>query len=308
MQARIIKMLKSANSFLSGKEMGTNLGLSEEKIQDHIHGLEKLGYEIIQIPEGYRLMNTPDVLYPWEFAARESCIHYYDEVDSTMNIARIKARDKCPHFTVIIADRQKKGRGRLKRTWVSKTGGLYFTVVLRPDTTVSRAHLFNFGASLSLAKMLRRHYRLDARVKWPNDVYVGDKKISGLLSEMETENDHLAFVNIGIGINVNNNPTTEEPNATSLKILLGKAVPRKTVLLFFLDEFETMLDTHCSNAGDIIAQWKQFTMTIGKNVRIVTGRETAEGKAIDVDETGALILEAEDGSLKKIIYGDCFVI
>ncbi|MBW1984315.1 MAG: biotin--[acetyl-CoA-carboxylase] ligase, partial [Deltaproteobacteria bacterium] len=159
--------------------------------------------------------------------------------------------------------------------------------------------------SLSLAKILQNYFSLNAKVKWPNDVLVDDKKISGLLSEMEADDNGIYFVNIGIGINVNNDPALEEPNATSLKKLLGKDVLRKTILSLFLDEFENSLNL--SNVNKIMSQWKKYTMTLGKEVRIVTSRETTEGTAIDVDESGALILKLEDGSLKKIIYGDCFV-
>ena len=112
-------------------------------------------------------------------------------------------------------------------------------------------------------------------------------------------------VNIGIGINVNNDPAKEEPNATSLKNLLGKEILRKHVLSLFLDEFENAL--HMNDIKDIMAQWKKYTMTIGKEVRVVTSRETTVGTAIDVDETGALIVKLKDGTNKKIIYGDCFV-
>jgi BirA family biotin operon repressor/biotin-[acetyl-CoA-carboxylase] ligase len=248
---------------------------------------------------------TSDTLFPREFKKRESKIHYFPEVDSTMEIARNMAKDQCPHFTVIIADRQTKGRGRLKRTWISEEGGLYFTIILKPDLPISQVHILNFGASLSLAKILQDHFALNAKVKWPNDVLVDGKKISGLLSEMEANEDGLAFVNIGIGINVNNNPTIEEPNATSIKKLLGENSLRKTILSLFLDEFESLL-IH-SSADKIMNQWKKYTMTLGREVQIVTSRETVQGTAMDVDENGALILKLKDGKIKKIIYGDCFV-
>ena len=169
----------------------------------------------------------------------------------------------------------------------------------------SLGYMINFCASLSLAKILQDHFFLNARVKWPNDIMVDDKKISGLLSEMETDEDRVSFINIGIGINVNNDPAADEPNATSLKKILGKAILRKTILSLFLEEFESSLTT--SSVKTIMSQWKKYTMTLGRKVRIVTSRETSEGTAIDVDESGALILKLADGTVKQIIYGDCFV-
>jgi len=305
MKADIIKKLKSENKALNDEKLSEDLGIFDTTIQQHIRELQDLGYHISETDKGYHLTNEPDVLFPWEFEKRESHIHYFSEVNSTMDVARNMAKDDCPHFTVIIAESQTKGRGRLKRKWISEEGGLYFTIVLRPDMPITLVHMVNFCASLSLAKILQNHFSLNAKVKWPNDVLVDDKKISGLLSEMEADDNGIYFVNIGIGINVNNDPALEEPNATSLKKLLGKDVLRKTILSLFLDEFENSLNL--SNVNKIMIQWKKYTMTLGKEVRIVTSRETTEGTAIDVDESGALILKLEDGSLKKIIYGDCFV-
>ncbi|MBW2180493.1 MAG: biotin--[acetyl-CoA-carboxylase] ligase [Deltaproteobacteria bacterium] len=290
---------------MNDEKLSEDLGIFDTTIQQHIRELQDLGYHISETDKGYHLTNEPDVLFPWEFEKRESHIHYFSEVNSTMDVARNMAKDDCPHFTVIIAESQTKGRGRLKRKWISEEGGLYFTIVLRPDMPITLVHMVNFCASLSLAKILQNHFSLNAKVKWPNDVLVDDKKISGLLSEMEADDNGIYFVNIGIGINVNNDPALEEPNATSLKKLLGKDVLRKTILSLFLDEFENSLNL--SNVNKIMIQWKKYTMTLGKEVRIVTSRETTEGTAIDVDESGALILKLEDGSLKKIIYGDCFV-
>ncbi|MBW1812597.1 MAG: biotin--[acetyl-CoA-carboxylase] ligase [Deltaproteobacteria bacterium] len=290
---------------MNDEKLSEDLGIFDTTIQQHIRELQDLGYHISETDKGYHLTNEPDVLFPWEFEKRESHIHYFSEVNSTMDVARNMAKDDCPHFTVIIAESQTKGRGRLKRKWISEEGGLYFTIVLRPDVPITLVHMVNFCASLSLAKILQNHFSLNAKVKWPNDVLVDDKKISGLLSEMEADDNGIYFVNIGIGINVNNDPALEEPNATSLKKLLGKDVLRKTILSLFLDEFENSLNL--SNVNKIMSQWKKYTMTLGKEVRIVTSRETTEGTAIDVDESGALILKLEDGSLKKIIYGDCFV-
>jgi BirA family biotin operon repressor/biotin-[acetyl-CoA-carboxylase] ligase len=245
-----------------------------------------------------------DTLFPENFPGREEKIRYFEEVSSTMDIARDLARNGCPHFTVVIADHQVKGRGRLKRAWISSQGGLYFTLILRPRLTPLQSYKINFLASLVLAKVLKQNYNINAGVKWPNDVLVEGKKISGILSEMETQGDRIEFINVGIGVNVNNDPANVEPKATSVQSILNRNVSRKDLLSDFLDEFEARLMTLA--ADDVVSQWKQHTVTLNQKVRIVTLHEVSEGIAVDVDQNGALLLSLSDGSIKTILYGDCF--
>ena len=245
-----------------------------------------------------------DSLFPEDFPERASKIHYFPVADSTMDIARDMANKGCPNFTVVIAGTQEKGRGRLKRVWLSSQGGLYFTIVLRPEIPAVLGPRINFFVSLTLAETLRKMFGINALVKWPNDILVEGKKISGMLSEMKTKDDMVLFVNIGIGINVNNDPKPKEQRADSLKGLLGEKVSRNRILAKFLDELERSFNN--IDYDKIIVEWKKFSATIGRHVKIVTSRETTEGLAVDVDEDGALVLKLCDGSIKKIVYGDCF--
>jgi BirA family transcriptional regulator, biotin operon repressor / biotin---[acetyl-CoA-carboxylase] ligase len=304
MKGRILEILRNNVGTVSGEILSQKLGTSRVSIWKHIHKLKELGYDISSTPKGYQLTETTDTLFPWEFAGREENIHHFSEVSSTMDIARDLARKGCPGFTTVIAEKQLKGRGRLKRTWFSSTGGLYFTMVLRPKIPSVISARVNFAASLVLAKTLRRLFHIDARVKWPNDILVEERKLVGMLSEMEAEADILSFINIGLGINVNNDPTLEEPNAVSLKEIIGKNVSRKNILVSFLDEFEALITDN--NLENIIPEWKKYTITLNRKVKIVTTNDISEGIARDVDENGALILELNDGSMKKVLYGDCF--
>jgi BirA family biotin operon repressor/biotin-[acetyl-CoA-carboxylase] ligase len=163
----------------------------------------------------------------------------------------------------------------------------------------------NFLASMTLARLLRDGYGVAAGVKWPNDILVQGRKLCGLLSEMEAEGERVAFINIGIGLNVNNDTAGVEPPATSLKALLGREVSRREFLARFLDEFEAGIAAGAWDA--VIPAWKAYSVTLNKPVRIVTLKEELRGIAVDVDENGALILRESDGSLKHIIYGDCFL-
>jgi BirA family biotin operon repressor/biotin-[acetyl-CoA-carboxylase] ligase len=303
-KGQILNILKTEAGVVSGEMLSARLGISRVSVWKHIKKLQDVGYNIKATPKGYLFISAPDALYPWEFGEKERNIHYFDEVDSTMDIARELAKKQCPHFTVVIAGRQKKGRGRLKRTWLSSEGGLYFTVVVRPKIPPVLSPRVNFAASMSLVQTLRNMFNINAMVKWPNDVLVEGKKISGMLSEMEAEMDRVGFFSIGLGINVNNDPTPYEPMATSLKKILGKEVSRIEVLKSFLDHFEDAIKD--TDFDHVVSEWKKYTETLNRHVRIVTTHDVSEGLAVDVDDDGALILKLPDGTLKRIIYGDCF--
>ncbi|MDF1593238.1 MAG: biotin--[acetyl-CoA-carboxylase] ligase [Desulfobacterales bacterium] len=305
MKRQILKALRRDNGIVSGEALSRTLGVSRVSVWKHIRKLQECGYPIVSTAKGYCLNGSFDALFPWEFSGREAHVHYFPEATSTMEIAKEMARKGSPHFTIVIAGRQQQGRGRLKRVWLSADGGLYFTMVLRPGVPTALAPRINFLASLVLAQTLRRLYSIDAKVKWPNDILVDGKKISGMLSEMEADSDTATFINIGIGVNVNNDPSNREPGAISLKKIHGKAFSRKALLTDFLDVFETRLESLSLDA--VIPEWKRHTLTLGRSVKIVTTRETVEGVAEDVDDNGALLLRLPDGSLKKIVSGDCYL-
>jgi BirA family biotin operon repressor/biotin-[acetyl-CoA-carboxylase] ligase len=304
LKAKILSELRNRNETVSGEYLSATSGISRVSIWKHIHKLQELGYKIDSTPNGYRLADSPDTPFPWEFPEREDRIHYFPEVSSTMDIARDLARKNCPEFSVVVAGRQTAGRGRLNRQWLSDDGGLYFTVVLRPDIAVPISSRVNFLASLTMARVLRQRFQIEAAVKWPNDILVKERKLSGMLSELEAEADQVFFINIGMGINVNNDPGEIEPAGISLKALLGRDVSRIELLAGFLDEFEKRLAG--TDFENVVSEWKKYTITLQRRVKIVTRQETCEGLALDVDENGALIVELDDGTLKQIIYGDCF--
>jgi BirA family biotin operon repressor/biotin-[acetyl-CoA-carboxylase] ligase len=304
MKAKILKLLRAQKDVVSGEVLSSALGISRVSIWKHIQKLRQVGYQIQTGPKGYQLEHSPDIPFAWEFSGRESKIHYFDEVTSTMQIAKDLAHKGCPDFTVVIAGHQKKGRGRLNRIWISDVGGLYFTLVLRPRIPVALSSRVSFLASMTLAHVLRKLGGLNAKLKWPNDILVDERKVSGMLTEMEAEADQVNFINIGIGINVNNEPVRSELQAASLKELLGRPVSRRDLLDQFLNEFEARMRQ--ADFDRVVSEWKKYTITLNRHVRIVTTQETSEGLAVDVDESGALILKTADGSLKKILYGDCF--
>ena len=303
-KGQLLKELRSQREIISGEQLSATLGISRVSVWKHIHKLQELGYHIMSTPNGYRLIDSPDIPFPWEFSDHDYNILYYPEVSSTMDTAKELARKDCPDFTVVVAGRQTRGRGRLKRQWLSDDGGLYFTMVLRPDIPVLLSSRVNFLASLTLARVLRELFQIDAAVKWPNDILVDGHKISGMLSELEAETDRVLFISIGMGINVNNDPSGVEPGASSLKKITGREISKKILLARFLAEFEERLKR--AEFENVISEWKKYTVTLNRQVKIVTHKEVSEGLAVDVEQDGALVLELADGTRKKIVYGDCF--
>ena len=301
---QLLKILRENRDFVSGEALSKHLGVSRVAIWKHIQKLQACGYDIHSSPKGYRLIQSPDTPFPWELHERESRIHFFDTASSTMDIARELARKGCPDFTVVIAETQTRGRGRMDRNWISPEGGLYFTLVLRPHIPPVMSPLVNFGTAFVLARTLQEFCGVDARVKWPNDILIHGRKVSGMLSEMEAAGDQVSFVNIGIGINMNNDLPPDLPSATSIKNISGKTCSRKEFLSEFLDRLENRI--HQPDLTTVIEDWKTCSATLGQQVRIVSHQGVTEGKALDVDPNGALVVRTADGDLKKIYYGDCF--
>jgi len=300
----ISRILKEAEGPVSGEAISERLGISRVAVWKHVQKMQQLGYPVEATSRGYRLARIPDSIHPWEFAEREDRIHYYPVIDSTMNAARHLARGGCPDVTVVLAERQERGRGRLNRTWISADGGLYFTVVLRRRLPAALSYRINFAASLELALFLIEDYRLDAAVKWPNDVRIAGRKVAGILSEMETEADMITYVNLGIGLNVNNPLPPDVAAVTSVQSAFGAAVSRRRLLSGFLDRLETRMET--IDRVNPVTGWKQLTDTLNRPVKIVTVKDTVEGIAVDVDQGGALMVRQPDGTTRSVVYGDCF--
>jgi BirA family transcriptional regulator, biotin operon repressor / biotin---[acetyl-CoA-carboxylase] ligase len=302
----ILKLLYQVKGeIISGVKLSKVLNISRVAVWKHIKALKESGFNIESRPKGYVLLNHEDLLLPFCFKKKfQKEIFHFQELESTMDKAKSLAKNKAPHLSVVIAENQTTGRGRLNRKWFSSKGGLWFTLILKPKTPPQLSYIYNFAASLSLSRSLRQLFGVDVSVKWPNDILLNGKKLVGLLSEMETRGDMVEYLNIGIGINVNNQPQKNEPKAISLKDVLHRNLSRRLILETFLGNFKNQIQT--IDCPGIIALWKKQTSTIGSHVRIETLTDAYEGLAVDVDEAGALIIKDNKGKIKKIIYGDCF--
>ncbi len=303
MKRRILNALQQCGGYLSGETLSQRLDVSRVSVWKHIRSLKKDGYVIKASPRGYRLVSSPDLLVPYEFPDLEQRIHYFPETGSTMDVARELAKKGAQEGTLVIAEVQTRGRGRLSRQWLSPKGGIYFTIILRPRMNPAYAPRINLMAAIAVATTIRKLFGLKAELKWPNDVLIAGKKVCGILAEMDAEMDIVNFVNVGIGINANNSAAHFEKTATSLKEVLGREISRKEFVGALITEIERRQPS-LMTAG-LLKEWKRLSVTLKKEVTVMNLDEEVVGHAIDIDTTGGLILKCKDGFLRTVLVGDC---
>jgi len=300
---QILKALRDYGDYISGEILSEQLGISRVSIWKHVRSLKEDGYVIEASARGYRLVSSPDLMLPYEFPGLEERIHYFPEIGSTMDVAIKLARKGAREGTIVIAEAQAHGRGRLSREWLSPKGGIYFTLILRPRINPAYAPRINLMASVAVAVTIKKLFGLNAELKWPNDVLIEGRKVCGILAEMDAEMDVVNFVNVGIGINANTSVLQFAKTATSLKDVLGREISRKEFLSVLFREIEQQQALLME--ADLIKEWKELSGTLNKYVMILSPGEVIVGRAIDIDATGALIVKERNGSLKKALAGDC---
>ena len=300
---------------ISGEELGRTIGISRTAVWKHINELKSEGYVIDSVPSrGYHFVSAPDALLPEEIRAGLKTqvmgrdIAYQKETPSTQEIAKALASQGVADGTIVVAETQSGGRGRVGRQWSSPEGGIYFSIVLRPDMKPSEALRLPLVAGVAVVQAIKRNTKLDPKLKWPNDIMLHSKKVGGILTEMSAETDRLDWVIVGIGLNVNTShksfPKGVEGIATSLMEAGGKSISRVKLLQDILVEFESLYGELVKSGFEPIrAKWKALSNTIGANVVVSMPTEKVIGTAVDIDSDGALILKKEDGSLEKIIAG-----
>ena len=227
----------------------------------------------------------------------------FDKLESTSKLARELAEDGEPEGTVVIAELQTAGTGRLGRRWESPKGGLWFSILLRPPVPASEAPKLTILAGVAVAAALREHYRLDVHLKWPNDVQFEGRKLGGTLSEARMGGEgEVRYVITGIGLNVDF-PMSEfseglQKTATSLLEALGKKLDAAAVMRAVLAEFEGRYAAFCGGDGrTVIEEWKQLASTLGNKVKVETAGGTVSGVAEDVDISGALVVRTAKGTV-----------
>jgi BirA family biotin operon repressor/biotin-[acetyl-CoA-carboxylase] ligase len=320
---KMLEVLREGKgSHISGEEMCKRAGISRAAIWKRIEKLREEGYDIEATPHlGYRLIGVPDSLIPgevkWKLGTKVlgGEIISYKKVDSTNDIAYELAEKKMKEGTVIIAEEQAQGKGRHGREWVSPPkGGIYMSCILRPEMEPSEIPKITLLAAVAVAKAIRAVTGLPASIKWPNDILIDGKKVCGILTEMKAEQDRVAFIILGIGVNVNTPSKTLPKTATSLKAELhniGKdaAISRIELARNILESVEKYYDILKDNgASSIIEEWKKLSGMLGSKVKVILPKRQFEGKAHTIDRDGALIVRLASGVLERVSSGDVVMI
>jgi len=230
-------------------------------------------------------------------------VMYYHRLASTMDVAKREARRGVAEGTVVIADEQTASRGRMRRVWLSPQGSVSLSIVLYPDIVFLPSLIML--ASLAVVYSIEAVTGLKAQIKWPNDVLVAGRKVSGILIENEVQGNTVGYTIIGIGINVNlrvSDFPDIPPTATSLSEQLGNEVSRLDIIQSLLFEVERLYLNH--QVGAIYEQWRDRLVTLGESIRVKSGKAIYVGIAESVAQDGSLLLRLTDGSLTRIVGGD----
>lgn len=322
MRQRILEMLMDANGiFVSGEKMSGRLGISRAAVWKHIKALESECYEIESVSGlGYKLSAIPDILdsktifYGLKTQIFGHRLEIYETIDSTNSRAKILALGGAQEGTIVIADTQTAGRGRMDRIWISPAKkGLWLSIILKPPISPERAPELTVLAAIAAAKAFEDFAGLNATIKWPNDIVINGKKLCGILAEIQAEPDVVRSVVMGIGINVNMQkddfPAELQDSATSILIEQGKVMSRRELLLVLLQNLESVYYEYLKNDGldNLLEYYKSRSATLGKKVEVIERKSSFEGYALDIDKDGALLVRTGDGSLRKILSADVSV-
>jgi BirA family biotin operon repressor/biotin-[acetyl-CoA-carboxylase] ligase len=316
----VLTALRNAGeNWMSGQVLSNQLGVSRTAIWKQIEALRAAGYTLeAKTRHGYRLVASPDSVTPDEVLSGLTTerfgqhIVYRESVGSTNDLAKELARAGAVEGTLVLADEQTAGKGRLGRVWTTPKGGaLAMSLILRPDLPPHLAPRLTLVAAVAVAHALHEVTGVAVGIKWPNDLQVEGRKLCGILTEMEAEMERVAFVVLGIGLNVNLplDAMDEEVrrSATSLLAVTGACVSRAPLVRAILTHFEQAYDLLLHGRFDeVLAMWRTLSVTLGQSVRVisVTGQPTFDGVAESVDEEGGLLVRLANGHLHRVIAGE----
>jgi BirA family biotin operon repressor/biotin-[acetyl-CoA-carboxylase] ligase len=311
---KLIELLaNNQDDYISGQVLSDKLKISRSGIWKHMKELEKDGYTIEgKSKKGYRILSYPDKLsentLQWGLNSKwigKRIIHKHS-TPSTQIIAHQAASEGASHGTVIIADEQTEGKGRMDRHWHSDKGnGIWLSIIVRPEILPYQAPQLTLLTATVLADVLRKFASVTSLIKWPNDILINNRKTAGILTEMQAEQDRIQYVVIGIGINVNQEesdmPKDIAHRATSLKIETNQHWQLRELVQHILITFENTYDSYMKNGfPEIKDKWESFGFKIGENISIKTMRNEWDATFIGIAADGALLTKSADGTIKKL--------
>lgn len=315
---RILEIFRSRDGgVVSGEELSQVLNVSRTAVWKHIKSLQNVGYRIAAVPSlGYRLVATPDIFVPAEIAAglhtqrigRE--IICYTEIDSTNTISYKLAEEGAADGTVVLADHQRAGKGRLGRSWESPAGvNLYCSVILRPAIVPMVAYQLTFLSAVAVARAVAGSTTLVPQIKWPNDILINGRKVAGLLNEMSAETEKVHFIVLGIGVNLNMGrelfPADLRHPATSLFLESGERVDRTAFTRELLAALDILYDDYLRfGYAPIREEWLTRCHMLGRKVSVTMQDRVIIGEVTGIDENGALLVRMSSGREERILSGD----
>lgn len=311
-------MREGGETGVSGAALAKQLGVSRAAVWNRVEELRKAGYDIEASPHhGYILRGTPDALHGDDLLSRlpgvrslGRDIRVFTETTSTNDIVEKLARDGVSEGIVVFAESQTKGRGRMGRQWLSPPGkGLWFSVLLRPQLSPTSATQLTVLSAVAVVRAIERETGLKPEIKWPNDVMFGHRKVAGILVEISAELDRIRHAVLGIGIDVNVDPSEFPPDvaevATSLRSEAGHLFNRAGVATSVLREldylYQRLKDGDFHEIGD---EWMRRCSTLGRMLTIRIGNRVVAGRAEALDEEGALLVRTQFGNIERVIGGD----
>ncbi|SEH80932.1 BirA family transcriptional regulator, biotin operon repressor / biotin-[acetyl-CoA-carboxylase] ligase [Halobacillus karajensis] len=309
----LIELLNKNKGHISGQELSNQLGISRTAVWKHMNELKKDGYEIEAVQrKGYKILSYPDKISEntlrWGLDTKwmGNELYHYDQVESTQEIVHQLAKQGKPHGTVVIADEQVKGKGRMARNWDSPKGkGIWMSILLRPNLPPLQAPQLTLLAATVLAKLIAENSDLNPQIKWPNDLLINHKKVSGILTEMQAEQDTIQYIVLGMGMNVNQGedeiPEKIRYKASSLKVEGGHDWNIQATIQHILRLFERAYDVFESQGFETIKkEWEHFGYKIGEEVTISTMKETWKATLIGIEPDGALRARRRNGREEKL--------
>jgi BirA family biotin operon repressor/biotin-[acetyl-CoA-carboxylase] ligase len=314
----LYSLMQNMTISVSGEKLARDLGVSHSTLVRWIDKLRDAGVAIRgELFTGYRLTRLPDILLPQLIRSRlrtsrlgRNLFHFYS-VDSTNAFAlRLLAHGRhVPDGTVVLAESQTAGRGRMGRSWHSEPeNGLYLSLVLRPAVSPALAPLFTLGCAVALHNAVERIARVDADIKWPNDLLAGGKKIAGILAEIHADLDRIHFLVVGAGLNVNHTAFPEDirERATSLRLVSGHVHSRLEILVDFLEQFEVLLiRLNSEGSTAIVSEWtRHSSFAEGRRVAVADGPRAVEGITRGLNPFGALRIETAGGRIEELYSGE----